>query len=72
MYTLYEYPDIVTEFKVNRLRYAGHVIREFNNYPSKQVLQSTPEGSIGTAKKIKGLYDDAKNLDLNGEVLTRA
>ena len=43
LYTLYEYPDVVTEFKVNRLRYAGYVKRADNNYPPNKCF-NLPQG----------------------------
>jgi hypothetical protein len=48
LYTLYKENDIVTYIKINRLRWAGHVIRLEEQSPTRRVLTAEVEGrSIG-------------------------
>jgi hypothetical protein len=44
LYTLYEESDIVTYIKINRLRWAGHVIRLEEQKPARRVLVAVVEG----------------------------
>jgi hypothetical protein len=47
LYKLFNEPDIVKYIKINRLGWAGHVIRMDNNRTVKKVLETKP---IGTRK----------------------
>jgi hypothetical protein len=44
LYTLYKENDIVTYIKMNRLRWAGHVIRLEEQSPTRRVLVAVVEG----------------------------
>ena len=44
LYTLYKESDIVTYIKVNRLKWAGHVIRMEEQSPTRRVLVAVVEG----------------------------
>jgi hypothetical protein len=44
LYTLYKESDIVTYIKINRLRWAGHVIRLEEQNPARRVLVAVVEG----------------------------
>ena len=44
LYTLYKENDIVTYTKINRLRWAGHVIRLEEQSPARRVLVAVVEG----------------------------
>ena len=44
LYTLYKESDIVTYIKINRLKWAGHVIRMEEQSPTRRVLVAVVEG----------------------------
>jgi hypothetical protein len=44
LYTLYKESDIITYSKINRLRWAGHVIRLEEQNPAKRVFAAVVEG----------------------------
>ena len=44
LYTLYKESDIVTYIKINRLKWAGHVIRMEEQSPTRRVLVAMVEG----------------------------
>jgi hypothetical protein len=49
IYTLYKESDTVTYIKINRLRWAGHVIRLEEQRPASRVLVAVAEGRRQTA-----------------------
>ena len=49
LYTLYKESDIVTYIKINRLKWAGHVIRMEEQSPTRRVLVAVVEGRIQRA-----------------------
>jgi hypothetical protein len=66
LYTLYKDSDIVTYTKVNRLRWAGHVIRLEEQSPVRRVLVAVVEGKRQRGRrKLRwedGVMDDARTL----------
>jgi len=66
LYALYKDSDIVTYIKVNRLRWAGHVIRLEEQSPARTVLVAVVEGKRQRGRpKLRwedGLMDDARKL----------
>jgi hypothetical protein len=44
LYNLYDKPDLVKYIKINRLKWAGHVIRVDNNRVTKRMFNTRPEG----------------------------
>ena len=54
LYTLYNESDIVTYIKVNRLRWAGHVIRLEGQNSARRVLVATVEEDKGAGPKYDG------------------
>ena len=63
---MYNESDRVTCIKVNRLRWAGHVIRLEEHNPARRVLVATVEGRRQRGKpKLRwedGVREDAKKL----------
>jgi hypothetical protein len=63
---LYKENDIVTYIKVNRLRWAGHVIRLEEQSPARRVLTAVVEGRRQRSRpKLRwedGVMDDARKL----------
>jgi hypothetical protein len=59
LYTLYTENDIVTHVKVNRLRWAGHVIRLDEQSPTRRILVAVVEGrrQRGRPKQMGGRRD---------------
>jgi hypothetical protein len=51
-YKLFNEPDIIKYIKINRLSWAGHIIRMENNRTVKKVFNTRPEGTrkIGRPK----------------------
>lgn len=70
LYQLYKYPDIVTEFRVQRLQYAGHIVRASTSFPPRMVLSSDPDGRRKPGKPRKRWKDcvdeDARVFGLAG------
>ena len=70
LYQLYKYSDIVTEFQVQRLQYAGHIVRASTSLPPRMVLSSDPDGRRKPGKPRKRWKDcvdeDARVLGLAG------
>jgi hypothetical protein len=66
LYTLYKESGIVTYIKINRLRWAGHVIRLQEQSPARKVLVAVVEGRRQTGRsKLRwedGVMDDARKL----------
>jgi hypothetical protein len=66
LYTLYKDSDIVTYTKVNRLRWAGHVIRLEEQSPTRRVLVAVVEEKTQRGRpKLRwedGVMDDARTL----------
>jgi hypothetical protein len=44
LYALYKESDVITYIKINRLRWAGHVIRLEEQNPARRVLVAVVEG----------------------------
>jgi hypothetical protein len=44
LYTLYKDSDIITYIKINRLRWAGHIIRLEEQNPARRVFAAVAEG----------------------------
>jgi hypothetical protein len=44
LYKLYDEPDSAKYIKINRLKWAGHVIRMVNNWITKRMFNTWPEG----------------------------
>jgi hypothetical protein len=63
---LYKDSDIVTYIKVNRLRWAGHVIRLEEQSPTRRVLVAVAEGKRQRGRpKLRwedSVMDDARTL----------
>jgi hypothetical protein len=66
LYTLYKESDIVTCVKINRLRWAGHVIRLEEQNPARRVLVAAVEGRRQRGRpKLRwedGVSEDARKL----------
>jgi hypothetical protein len=66
IYTLYKDSDIATYIKVNRLRWAGHVIRLEEQRPARRVLVAVVERKRQRGRpKLRwedGVMDDARTL----------
>jgi hypothetical protein len=66
LYTLYKESDRVTYIKVNRLRWAGHVIQLEEQSPATRVLVAVVEGKRQRGRpKLRwedGVMDDARKL----------
>jgi hypothetical protein len=63
---LYKESDIVTYIKINRLRWAGHVIRLEEQSPARRVLVAVVEGRRQSGRpKLRcedGVVEDARKL----------
>jgi hypothetical protein len=62
---LYKESDIVTYIKINRLRWAGHVIRLEEQSPARRVLVAIVEGRKRGRPKLRwedGVMEDARKL----------
>jgi len=44
LYRLYDETDLVTTFRVIKLRWAGHIVRKRGNLPCKKITLDKPEG----------------------------
>lgn len=70
LYQLYGHPDVVTDIKFHRLRYAGHIARAPETFPPKMVLSSEPTGGRRPGRPRKRwkdcVNDDARRFDLAG------
>jgi hypothetical protein len=66
LHTLYEESDIVTYIKINRLRWAGHVIRLEEQNPARRVLVAVVEGRRQRGRpRLRwkdGVREDARKL----------
>ena len=66
LYTLYKENDIVTYTKINRLRWAGHVIRLEEQSPARRVLVAVVQGRRQRGRpKLRwkdGMMEDARKL----------
>jgi hypothetical protein len=66
LYTLYKESDIVTYIKMNRLKWAGHVIRMEEQSPTRRVLIAVVEGRRQRGRpKLRwedGVMEDARKL----------
>jgi hypothetical protein len=63
---LYKGSDIVTQIKINRLRWAGHVIRLEEQNPARRVLVAAVEGRRQRGRpKLRwedGVKEDVRKL----------
>jgi hypothetical protein len=50
LYKLYDEPDFVKYIQINRLKWAGHVMRMDNNRITKRMFNTSPEGKMGTGR----------------------
>jgi hypothetical protein len=57
---MYKSPDIVTEIKVRRLEWLGHVVRMEDTHLPKMVFNGIPEGTRGVGKPRLRWLDDVK------------
>jgi hypothetical protein len=48
LYKLYDESDLAKCIKINRLKWAGHVMRMDNNRITKRMFNTRPEGKRGT------------------------
>jgi len=66
LYTLYKESDTVTYIKINRLKWAGHVIRMEEQSATRRVLVSVAEGRRQRGRpKLRwedGVMEDARML----------
>jgi hypothetical protein len=66
LYTLYKDSDIATYFKINRLRWAGHVIQREEQNPARRVYAAVVEGRRQKGRpKLRredGVTGDAKKM----------
>jgi hypothetical protein len=66
IYTVYKESDMVTYIKINRLRWAGHVIRLDEQSPTRRILVAVAEGKRQRGRpKLRwedGVMDDARKL----------
>ena len=66
LYTLYKESDTVTYVKINRLKWAGHVICMEEHSPTKRVLVAVVEGGRQRGRlKLRwgdGVMEDARKL----------
>ena len=66
MYTLYKDSDIITYIKINRLRWAGHVIRLEEQNPARRFFAAVAEGRRQKGRpKLRwedGVTGDVKEL----------
>jgi len=66
LYTLYRESDIVTYIKINRLKWAGHVINMEGQGPTTRVLVAMVEGRRQRGRpKLRwedGVMEDARKL----------
>jgi hypothetical protein len=62
---LYKESDLVTYIKINRRRWAGHVIRLEEQSPARRVLVAVVQGRQRSRLKLRwedGVMDDARKL----------
>lgn len=68
LYELYNSPDIVTDIKVGRLRWAGHIQRMKANEMVRKIMESKPEGRRKMGRPnlrwMDGILQDVKSLKL--------
>jgi hypothetical protein len=50
LYKLYDEPDLVKCIKINRLKWAGQIMRMDNNRITKRMYNTRPEGKRGTGR----------------------
>jgi hypothetical protein len=50
LYKLCGEPDLVKYTKINRLKWAGKVVRMDNNWITKRMINTRPEGKRGTGR----------------------
>ena len=66
LYTLYKESDIVTYIKINRLKWAGHVIRMEEQRPTRRVLVAVVERRRQRGRpKLRwedGVMEDARKM----------
>jgi hypothetical protein len=43
-------PDLVKYIKINRIKWAGHLMRMANNWVTKRMFNTRPEGKRGTRR----------------------
>ena len=67
LYTLYKESDIVTYIKINRLKWAGHVIRMEDQSPTRRVLVAVVEGRRQRGRpKLRwedGVMEDVRKVE---------
>jgi hypothetical protein len=57
---MYKSPDIVTEIKVRRLEWLGHVVRMEDTHLPKMVFNAKPEGRRGVGRPRLRWLDDVE------------
>ena len=66
LYELHTLPEIVTSFRIARLRWAGHVHRMNEEDVHKRIMKCTPEGKKGrgrpTLRWSNGILENVKVL----------
>ena len=70
LYTLYKESDIVTYIKINRLKWAGHVIGMEEQSATRRVLVAVVEGRRqGQSETKMGRWCDGRWQEVGGEKL---
>jgi hypothetical protein len=66
LYRLYDETDLVTSFRITRLRWAGHIVRMQDNLPCKKITLDEPEGrrKVGrpNLRWMDGVTKDSESL----------
>jgi hypothetical protein len=64
---MYKSPDIVTEIKVRRLEWLGHVVRTEDTSLPKMVFNAKPDGRRGVARpRLRWLNDVEADINALG------
>lgn len=68
IYELYNSPDIVTDIKIGRLRWAGHIQRMKTSEMVRKIMETKPEGRRKAGRPnlrwMDGILQDVKSLRL--------
>jgi hypothetical protein len=66
LYRLYDETDLVTSFRIARLRWVGHIVRMQDNLPCKKIALDKPEGRRRVGRPnprwMDGVTKDAERL----------